>query len=367
MHSDRFAPDSVRDLDSLGWNTHFSSAFDRLGEPGTVPARIARADLGRYLVLCAAGERFAELSGRFRHRAAGPADLPVVGDWVALRPQVDGPGQIVALLPRTAAFARKTVGDTTEEQLLAANIDTVFLVTGLDANFNLRRIERYLTATWESGGNPVVVLNKADLATDLESQLAETEAIAMGVPVVAISALDADRLDALTPWLIPGATVVLLGSSGVGKSTLTNALLGAARQEIGATREVDAKGRHTTTSRELVVLPSGALLIDTPGMRELQLWGEESSLEQVFPEILALVGGCRFHDCAHESEPGCAVLEALEAGRLEPERFHAWRKLQRELERLERRRDVRARLNEKAKWKQIAQAKKSHPKAQRWR
>ena len=264
---------------------------------------------------------------------------------------------------------RKVPGMTTEEQIVAANVDTVFLVSGLDGDFNPRRIERYLTAAWESGASPVIVLNKADLANDLEARVEETNAVGMGVPVIPVSAL-ASREDgstsaspasgealpqareALAPWLTLGRTVALLGSSGVGKSTLANALAGEVLQETGAVREGDSRGRHTTTRRQLLALSSGALLIDTPGMRELQLWGEEATLDQTFPEILAFAAECRFRDCTHESEPGCAIQNALETGRLEASRFAAWKKLQRELAHLERRRDVRALLEERAKWKQ---------------
>lgn len=354
-------------LPALGWAAHFEDAFTSHRAEGLSPARVAREDRERYLVLDETGEHTAEVSGRFRHHAHTATDFPTVGDWVALRKEPDGSAQITALLPRRAAFTRKVPGETTEAQVLAANIDTVFLVTGLDGNFNLHRIERFLAATWDGGGNPVIVLNKADLADDLETRIAEVEAIAFGVPVVAVSALTEDRLASLEPWLTPGATVALLGSSGVGKSTLTNALLGEARLDTGASREADSKGRHTTTRRELVPLPGGALLIDTPGLRELQLWGEESGLDQVFPDLAALTSECRFRDCAHRSEPGCAILLAVEEGRLEAGRVEAWRKMQRELAHLERRRSTRALSEETAKWKQITKSMRQHPKAERWR
>lgn len=357
------------ELSRLGWDPAWETTLVALGDPSLTPARVVREERERYWFLDALGEGIAECSGRLRHEAAEGALLPAVGDWVALSRHTDGPSVVRHVLPRRTAFVRKVPGMTTEEQIVAANVDTVFLVSGLDGDFNPRRIERYLTAAWESGASPVIVLNKADLADDLEARVEETNAVGMGVPVIPVSAL-ASREDgstsaspasgealpqareALAPWLTLGRTVALLGSSGVGKSTLANALAGEVLQETGAVREGDSRGRHTTTRRQLLALSSGALLIDTPGMRELQLWGEEATLDQTFPEILAFAAECRFRDCTHESEPGCAIQNALETGRLEASRFAAWKKLQRELAHLERRRDVRALLEERAKWKQ---------------
>lgn len=354
-------------LQSLGWNPRFAAAFETLNESGTRPARVVREDRERYRVLDPGGERPAELAGRMRHAARTRMDLPAVGDWVAVRDGGGGSDAIVALLPRTTAFVRKAAGETTEEQIVAANVDHVFVVMGLDDNYNVRRIERYLTATWESGATPVVVLNKSDLAEDLDAVVAEVEAAAAGADVVAVSAIGAGTPEALARWLSPGRTVALLGSSGVGKSTLVNALFGDARMATGAVREADSRGRHTTTHRELVVLPGGALLIDTPGMRELQLWGDESGASATFPEIVEMAATCRFGDCRHETEPGCAVRAALRSGALDEGRFQSWRKLQRELRFLETKTDARARAAESAKWKAITKSMKHHPKAGRWR
>ena len=329
--------------------------------------RVAREDRDRYTVLSRSGALSAVLTGRFRHEALTRADLPAVGDWVMARAEAGGPATISALLPRASAFMRKVAGDTTQEQVVAANVEAVFLVCGLDGDFNPRRVERALTAAWESGAQPVVVLNKADLASDVAARVAETEAVAPGAPVVALSALEGNGLDALSPWLVPGHTIALIGSSGAGKSTLTNALLGEARQATGAVREEDSRGRHTTTHRELVPLPSGALLLDTPGMRELQLWGDDSGLEGAFPEVTELVARCRFSDCTHASEPGCAVLEALASGVLDAARFAAWLKLQRELRYLAGRQDARIRAEDTAKWKAIHKEMRHHPKASRWK
>jgi ribosome biogenesis GTPase len=351
----------------LGWNDRFQALFSDLAEPRLFPARVAREDRDHYLLLDGDGERDAVLAGRLRHEAASRAALPAVGDWVAARAEASGLALVTHVLERTSAFTRKRAGETTEEQVVAANVDAVFLVCGLDGDFNPRRIERLLTAAWESGAEPVIVLNKADLAAALDDALDEVRALAPGASVVALSALAGSGLDVLERWLAPGRTVALIGSSGVGKSTLVNALLGASRQATGAVREADSRGRHTTTHRELVPLPSGALLLDTPGMRELQLWGESSGVEDAFPEIAALARACRFRDCAHESEPGCAVRAALDSGELEPGRFESWRKLLRELRWLASRQDARARAEEEAKWKAIHKSMRHHPKADRWR
>jgi ribosome biogenesis GTPase len=352
-------------LRSFGWTARLEAAFEPHRGTGLDPARIAREDRARYRVLTRHGERGAEVAGRFRHAARARADFPAVGDWVAVRTgDDDGPCVIEALLPRSSAFTRKAAGDVTEEQVIAANVDSVFLVSGLDAELNPRRIERYLAAAWESGATPVVVLNKADVVDDPGSCVAEIERVAPGVPVVAVSARSGARLESLRPWLLPGSTVALLGSSGVGKSTLVNALLGEARQDTGAIREDDSRGRHTTTHRELIPLPGGAVLLDTPGMRELQLWADDSTLAGAFPDIEALAGACRFRDCRHDSEPGCAVRAADADGELAPGRLESWRKLQRELRWLARKQDVRLRLEEENRWRSIS---RSHRRQKRSR
>jgi ribosome biogenesis GTPase len=327
------------ELEELGWGASLEPSMEPFRDRGLIPGRVVREDRNTCLVSCAEGEVTAEVAGRLRHQAEERSDLPIVGDWVALdaRPG-EGRGTIHAVLPRSSRFARNAAGRRTEVQVLAANIDTVFLVTGLDGNFNLRRIERYLTLGWSSGASPVVLLNKTDLCPNVEDRVAEVESIAIGVPVHAVSAAENEGLEALRRYIGRGRTVALLGSSGVGKSSIANRLLGYERQKVVAVREGDSRGRHTTVSRELIVLPGGGVLIDTPGMRELQLWSEtEGGENETFSDIEALQGRCRFGDCGHKTEPGCAIRDAVEEGSLDAGRLRSYLKLQRELRRVERR------------------------------
>jgi ribosome biogenesis GTPase / thiamine phosphate phosphatase len=322
------------DLALLGWNDQLAQAFAPHASGGLVPARVALEHKHAYVLLAERGEMAGEVLGRLLKRESARALLPVVGDWVAAEVRGDsGRASIHAVLPRRTAFSRRAAGEREEEQVLAANLDTVFLVCGLDADFNPRRIERYLTLARNSGAAPVVVLNKSDLCAETEDRLEEVRRLAADVPVVAISAETGAGLAGIDPFLGRGRTVALLGSSGVGKSTLVNRLLGRARQAVGAVRGHDQRGRHTTARRELIPLPDGTLLIDTPGMRELQLWecaGE--GLAAVFPEIVALAGGCRFRDCRHEAEPECAVRAALDTHELPAGRFASFLKLRAELD-----------------------------------
>lgn len=321
------------DLPSLGWGGFFERAFAPHAAAGLVPARVALEHKHAYALLAAEGEFSGELVGRLL-QGFSRAELPAVGDWVAaeLRPEARR-ASIHAVLPRRTRFSRRAPGERDEEQVVAANIDTVFLVCGLDGDFNPRRVERYLALSRGSGAASVVVLNKADLATAAGAQVAQMQAVAGEVPVHAISAVRGDGVEALMPYLGPGVTVALLGSSGAGKSTLANRLLGADRQAVGAVRTHDERGRHTTARRELFVLPGGGLLIDTPGMRELQLWSSaREGLAAVFPEVVELAASCRFRDCRHETEPGCGVRAALAAGTLAPERWASFLKLRGELE-----------------------------------
>jgi ribosome biogenesis GTPase len=359
------------DLFEYGWDAAFGAAFEALfAGQGLVPARVIRQSRDRSTIFTADGEAPGEVSGRFRHNALGPADYPAVGDWAAVRPVERGPFLIEAILPRRSAFTRKAAGEAVEAQVVAANVDTVFLVSGLDGDFNPRRIERYLTTAWSSGADPVIVLNKADLRPDLPDVVAETAGVAPGVPIVAVRALAAGGLDGLVPFLIAGKTVAFLGSSGVGKSTMINRLLGEKRFATASMSDAAAgRGRHTTTIRELVRLPGGALLIDTPGMRELGLWADDEGLDRTFDEIDGLAAQCRFPDCGHEHEPGCAVRAAVEAGAVDPGRWQSYLKLRRELRYLELKKDEKTRRqHEKAVGRESAvrlkEVKKHKPRYQ---
>jgi ribosome biogenesis GTPase len=337
-------PTIMIDLAEYGWNALLAAAFEACASEGAVPGRVIRQSRDLSTLVTTGGEIAAEVSGRFRHRARGPSDYPAVGDWAAVRPVPNGPALIEAVLPRRSAFTRKAAGEAVEAQVVAANVDTVFLVSGLDGDFNARRIERYLATAWSSGAAPVIVLNKADLRPDLDGVVAATAAVAPGVPVVAVRALAEGGLEGLAPFLAAGRTIAFLGSSGVGKSTMINRLLAEERFRTAAMSDAAAgRGRHTTTARELVRLPGGALLIDTPGMRELGLWADDDGLDRTFDEIDRLAGRCRFPDCGHEHEPGCAVRAAVETGALDAGRWRSYLKLRRELRSLELRKDEKAR------------------------
>jgi ribosome biogenesis GTPase len=342
-------------LSSLGWNDSLAQSFEPFFAVGLVPARVALQHKHAYELLSAHGELFATCTGKLLHHAVASSELPAVGDWVAveIRPG-ETKADIHAVLPRRTTFSRRAAGDSGGEQIIAVNIDTVLLVTALDQNYNLRRIERYLTLAWESGAQPVIVLNKSDLHLDPAAARAEVESIATGTPVVVLSAGRNEGLDALAPWLIGGETIALLGSSGVGKSTLINRLLGAERQLAHTVSDAVGKGRHTTTRRELIVTPSGVLVIDTPGMRELQLGNiDADAIDTTFADIAALAAQCRFRDCTHRAEPGCAIQAALANGSLDFARWQSFQKLQREQAYAARKADPRLDRIEKTRWKKI--------------
>jgi ribosome biogenesis GTPase len=348
--------------ETLGWDNFFSASFERLAHPGEIAARVALEHRNHYVLYSEHGTITAEISGRMRFTALDRNDLPTVGDWVIVQPHDDRrQGTIVGVLERKSKFSRNAAGLKTAEQIVAANADVVLLTMGLDANFNLSRMERYLVLAWESGATPVVVLTKADLCDDLDEAMAAVESIAVGVSTIAVSATEGYGLDELERFLKPGATVALLGSSGVGKSTLINALLGEERQAIGAISDSVGKGTHTTTHRELILLPSGALLMDTPGMRELQVWNGGDGVEETYRDIEALADECRFRDCSHTDEPDCAVRDALADGRLDQARYRRYLKIQREIAYQNRRQDVSARLAEKERWKKLTKSYRNRP------
>ena len=344
-------------LDALGWTPRFAEAFEAYRAPGLEPARVSLEHTHIYRVLTPGGERLARVAGRLRHAAGGRADFPAVGDWVVLEPPAaGGDARIRAILPRASAFSRRAAGNPTERQVVAANIDVVLLTSGLDGDFNLRRIERYLVTAWDSGATPVVVLNKMDLVEDVESCIREVETIAGGVAVHAVSAKRPDTLASVRAHLAPGRTVALLGSSGVGKSSIANALIGDERLRTRDVRESDSRGRHTTSGRQLILLAGGGILIDTPGMRELQLWDTGDSVAGAFADIEALGEGCRFRDCRHASEPGCAVSAAVADGTLAAERLESFRKLQNEQAYQATQQDQRAQIERRRQWKVLTKA-----------
>ena len=338
------------ELESLGWNDRLSTLYEPFAGDDVVAGRVSIQHRGAYDVLTEHGELRCDVPRRLVHEAATTADLPVVGDWVVLTPRPDeSAGTITAVLPRFTRFSRKTAWQATEEQVLAANIDVAFLVASMNEDLSLRRLERYLILAWESGARPVIVLTKADLHPAPEAAVAEVETIAGGVPVLAISSKEGTGLEEVTGQLSAGLTAVLLGSSGVGKSTLVNTLVG---EQLLATQEIrdDGKGRHTTIRRELIQLPGGSLIIDTPGIRELQLWVADEGIDEAFEDVTELFASCRFSDCAHDREPGCAVHAALDDGSLPAERWESYLKLQAELDHLDRKLDKRAAAAARKKW-----------------
>ena len=345
------------ELDDLGWGDDFAAAFDALGDRRLLPARVAIEHNHLYRVLTADGEMMAQAAGRLRHRAGGQDELPAVGDWVAVAAGgPDSMATIQAILPRRSSFARKAAGDPATRQVVAANVDVVLVVAGLDGDFSPRRIARYLVAVADGGAQPVIVLNKADLQEDVPACVAAARSVALDTPIHATCCTTGQGMDVLARYLTRGRTVALLGSSGVGKSTLINRLLGESRQRTQAVRAADSRGRHTTIHRELISRPGGGIIIDTPGMRELQIWDSDRAIETAFAEIDALAGDCRFRDCRHRTEPGCAVRAGVDAGRLPAARLAHYHALQDERAHLDRRRDELARLEEKKRNRVVQRA-----------
>jgi ribosome biogenesis GTPase / thiamine phosphate phosphatase len=353
-------------LADWGWDDRHAVSFAAQTVDGQEPGRILVEDRGSYLVRTSAGESRATVSGRFRFDAEleGAAGFPVVGDWVVLQPTDDPTLRLVqGLLPRRTAVVRRAPGDRSAiDQVLAANVDLLLIVTSLNHDLNTRRLERYLSLAWGSGAQPVVVLNKADLADDIGGAVAWVEPIAGAAPVHAVSATTGFGLSALAALLADGRTAALMGSSGVGKSTLVNALAGELVEATAPIREDDARGRHTTSRRHLVRVPGRGLILDTPGMRELGLADDDGGLDAAFADIDALASTCRFSDCAHDREPGCAVRGAIDDGSLDPARLASRRKLDRELSRPERQHDPRARAERRRQYRLIRSVVGDHMK-----
>ncbi len=344
-------------LERLGWNDTWAGRFAPYADAGCCPGRVCVEHRGLYHVLGADGEGTAQVSGRLRHEASGRADFPAVGDWVALTALPGaGPAVIQAVLPRANKLSRKAPGRAADEQVLAANLDTLFLVTSLNHDLNTRRIERFLAGTSLPGCRPVLLLSKRDLCIEPEAVAEDYRAVLPGVHVHPVSALTDEGLEALAPYLGAGQTVAMLGSSGVGKSTLLNRLLGRNRQAVQSIRDDDDRGRHTTTHRELIPLPQGGVLIDSPGLREFQLWDEGADVDAAFADIARLADQCSFADCSHRHEPRCAVRQAVADGVLDPERLESFFKLTKELAYLETRLDQDAQRERKERDRRIHRA-----------
>ncbi|HYH85540.1 MAG TPA: ribosome small subunit-dependent GTPase A [Pyrinomonadaceae bacterium] len=344
-------------LETYGWDDFFAEGFAPYAAEGFEAGRVFLQHNRIYMLYTALGETVAEATGRLRYNARGAEDFPAVGDWAAIRRTAgEDKSKIHEVLPRRSKFSRKAAGRETEEQIVAANVDTVFLVMGLDNDYNPRRAERYLIMAWESGAQPVVVLNKADLVEDAEELRGEIELVAPGAPVLFLSAKRGEGIEQLMPYITRGRTVALMGSSGVGKSTIVNRLLGGEVQRIQEVRVGDDRGRHTTTHRELFLLEGGGLVLDTPGMRELQLLVSEKGLRETFEDIEEVAGECRFSDCRHEGEPDCAIRAALESGALDAERYANYRKMGAEMRHTATLLDQRKSQEEKARVKRIHRA-----------
>ena len=346
-------------LERYGWDADWASAFEPYAAAGLEPGRVIIQHRGAYVLAVTGGDRWAEMTGAMRKATNSPIDRPAVGDWVAHDGDPNSERvQVSAMLPRRSAFVRNAAGEVTTEQVVAANVDLALLVSSLNQDLNPRRIERYLAVAWESGANPVIVLTKADVCDDVPAAVRSVDAVAAGVPIQVISSVTGEGIDELRELVGRSGTAAAVGSSGVGKSTLINRLID---EERLATREIrdDGRGRHTTTHRELIALPGGGCIIDTPGMRVMQLWEADEGVAQTFDDVEELAAQCKFRDCMHETEPGCAVQAAIAAGTMPAERLESYRKLQRELHFQATRDDKGARAEERRRWAAITKSMKT--------
>jgi len=349
-------------LSEFGYTPEIQDQFEEIAPPETVVARVIEEQRGLYRIATAARESHAKATGRLQRDAGERVDLPAVGDWVAVTDETTGDVALIhAVLPRRTALVRKRSGETAEGQVIAANVDVVFIVAALDGDFNLRRIERSLALVQECGALPVVLLNKADLCETADECRAEVEACAPGVEVHVLNALERDGYASFAHHVGPGRSGALIGSSGVGKSTIVNGLVGSEAQRTAPVRARDNRGQHTTTSRQLIPLPTGGCLVDTPGMRQFGLWESTEAMGSTFGEIDELALQCRFRDCGHSSEPGCAVEAAIDGGDLDAARLDSYRKLKRELAHMERQQNARAALMEKRRAKALTKSVRKRP------
>ena len=352
--------ENFNDLKKFGWNDFFEACFTEFNKEGFIPARVSVEHRNYYELYSGIGDLTAEKSGKLFYNAEDSSLLPAVGDWVVIKPlENEDKAFIHAVLPRKSKFSRKKAGETTEEQIVAANVDTVFIMSSLNQELNFRRIERYLALAWENDVLPVVLLSKADICEDIYGKLAEAQTVFTGTDVHVISSIKGAGLDELHRYFEGNKTAAVIGSSGVGKSTLINSMLHMEKMDVTDIGLYKDKGKHTTTHRELVIVPGGGLIIDTPGMREIQLWEGGEGLSELFDDIEKLALECRFTDCKHETEPGCAIQNALSTGALDSGRLKSYKKLLNEVSYFERKQNIKAQLAEKKKWKKIsADAKK---------